>query len=147
MKRKTWVIIFVIIVIVIILLLVIAFRNPKNKNRKQEMCPDGKTPIPSDGKCPQQSIDNAVADETGCIQPSSYTNFKFPIKFGMKDGGNVYENKQVSVLQRQLNTIYKAGLSVDGFFGCNTKKAVNKYLGTDEVGYSNNIWQLKPILG
>lgn len=148
MKRQTWIIIFVLIVIVIAGLLFMAFRKPNDKNKRKEMCPDGKTPIPSDGNCPKESVGtNAVADETGCIQPSSYTNFKYPIKFGMKDGGNVYDNKQVSVLQSQLNKIYKTGLNIDGFFGCNTQREVKEKLGVTEVGYQNPIWSANPILG
>lgn len=146
MKRQTWVIIFILILIVIGALLFMAFRN-SNKNVKREMCPDGKTPIPPNGNCPQESIDNAVPDETGCVQPSSYINFKYPIKFGMKDGGNVYDNKEVSRLQSQLNKIYKTGLKVDGFFGCLTQNAVKNKLGVTEVGYQNAIWNAQPILG
>ena len=146
MKKRTFVIIFIIIVIIIALLLFMAFRNPEN--RKKEMCPDGKTPIPRNGVCPQKSIGtNAVADETGCVQPSSYQDFSYPIQKGMRDGGDVYDNKQVSVLQNKLNTIYKAGLDVDGNFGCLTQRAVQKHLGVTEVAYSNPIWQLQPILG
>lgn len=148
MKKTTTWIIFVLIIIAIIVLLYFAFRKPKNK--KKEYCPDGKTPVPADGKCPEESVGtNAVPDpETGCVQPSSYTPFKYPIKKGMMDGGNKYDNKEVSRLQNQLNKIYKAGLEdVDGKFGCNTEKAVKKYLGVTEVGYQNPIWSAKPILG
>lgn len=149
MQKQTFIIIFVLISVVIAALLLMAFRNPdKNRNKEGEKCPDGKTPVPDNGICPQQSIGtNAVADETGCKQPSSYINFSYPIKFGMMDGGNTYDNKEVSRLQKQLNTIYKSGLLIDGKFGCNTLGSVKKHLGVSEVSYQNPIWNAKPILG
>lgn len=148
MKRQTWVIIFVIIVIVIGLLLFMAFRQPQDKNKKREMCPDGKTPIPSNGQCPTNSVGtNAVPDETGCIQPSSYSSYSYPIKKGMQNG---VSGKAVSELQKKLNFKYNAGLREDGFFGCLTEKASMKYLGTTQIYTTNPIWAVQipqPFLG
>lgn len=149
MTRKGYIILFVVIVIVIAGLLYAAFRTPKDKkkNKQGEMCPDGKTPIPANGQCPKSSTTNPVPNPTGCVSPASYIDFKYPIKLGMKDGGNVYENKQVSVLQKQLNAVYKSGLKEDGFFGCNTEDVVKEKLAVTEVYYTNPIWTAKPILG
>lgn len=140
MKNKTWKIIFVLIVIAIILLLVFAFRKPKDEGKKAETCPDGKTPIPSNGICPQSSITNAIPDATGCIQPSSYSNYQYPIKKGMKDG---FGGKAVSDLQKKINYKYKAGLKEDGYWGCITESAIKKYLGVTEINTNNPIWSVQ----
>jgi len=155
MKKKTWIIVFVVIIIAIIVLLYFAFKKPDQK--KSEKCPDGKTPIPANGKCPQESIGtNAVADPvTGCKQPSSYSNYQYPLEKGMKnfvvwkegDDANV-QGRAITLLQHKLNIKYKAGLGLDNYFGCKTENAVKEYLGTTKIYTTNSIWNTpEPILG
>ena len=130
------------IVIGIIILLWLAFRK---KPQDGEKCPDGKTPIPKSGICPQSSIDNAQTDQSGCVPPSSYKDWTFPIRKGMKDSS---VGNRISDFQHKLNIKYKAGLKEDGFFGCNTQNASIKHLGTAEIFTTNPIWNTpEPVLG
>jgi hypothetical protein len=144
MKKSTWVIIFVVIIVVIGLLLFMAFKKPsqKEKNKLGEMCPDGVTPIPADGNCPQSTTTNTSTSNTSdCTPPSSYTPYQYPISLGMK-------GKTVTELQHKLNIKYKSGLKEDGFFGCNTLASVKENLGTDKIYTTNPIWAVQePILG
>ena len=138
MKNKTWVIVFSLIALGILILLLMAFRNPDTK-RKVETCPDGKTPIPSNGKCPQTSIDNAVSDESGCIQPSSYSDYQYPIRFGMK---NSMGQTAISELQHKLNIGYNALLKEDGYWGCKTDQVVKEKLGVNQIYTNSPIWNV-----
>lgn len=141
MEKKTWIIIFILIVILIIILLWYAFKKSDNQNKYKggEKCPDG-SPIPASGNCGTST--STVTPKPGeCVQPSYYTEWQFPISFGMK-GSRVRE------LQHKLNIKYMAGLDEDGYFGCKTLGAVKEYLGTDKVYTTNPIWNVpEPILG
>ena len=135
MNRKTWISIFVIIVIIIAILLWMAFRKSADRGEK---CPDG-SPVPPSGKCPKStSTEQPKPDASGCLQPSDYQTWSYPMGLGMKD--STYE--RVSELQDKLNTKYNAGLKTDGFFGCKTLAAVKKYLSTDKVDANNPIWNI-----
>lgn len=139
-KKKIWTYVLVALGILVIILIIMYFRK-----RDVEVCPDGKTPVPKDGVCPPDSIPtNPVPDPvTGCISPSSYRNWNYPMGLGMKDS----QYKRVSELQAKLNLRYLAGLKVDGFFGCKTLAAIKKYLNVDTVDETNAIWNIPtPIL-
>ena len=58
------------------------------------------------------------------------TNIQMDADFPLKKGSN---GIQVSRLQKTLNSVYDANLVVDGAFGENTQKAVERYLLVTEI--------------
>lgn len=118
-------------VIVVILLAGFLFYYFRVRNKK-EKCPDG-TDVPASGNCIKvdetgEEVDQPAiaADANGCTRPSSYITNYFPLAVGMK--GDLVKKVQV-----ELNTQFNAGLSTDGFFGCNTQAAIKKAFNVETV--------------
>lgn len=147
-QQKIWTGIIIIFVIALIWFIWKFFKKVPNAGGKGETCPDGVTPIPSNGQCPPakpvavKSASGATTyvvpapkpDANGCIQPSSYGGVSFPMGLGMS-------GPQVSQWQTYLNTTKSAGLAVDGYFGCNTQGATNAALSSmtvDQTTFNNS---------
>lgn len=126
---------------ILLLIIFIIYFVKKTSPPKVEMCPDGVTPIPSNGKCPTATptaVKNASGvttyvpaappkpDASGCYQPSSYVAYSFPLALGMSGSAVVQ-------WQAAINSSNNAGLSTDGYFGCLTQAATNSAIGTNTV--------------
>jgi peptidoglycan hydrolase-like protein with peptidoglycan-binding domain len=68
-----------------------------------------------------------IPADAGAKETINYSIFELPKSGVLKEGTR---GEYVKILQRALNKVVKAGLTVDGYFGAITKKAVLAYQKT-----------------
>jgi len=125
--RRISIIIVIILLIAFLLYYFLVIRKTSTTTVTNESCSDG-SPIPSNGDCSsiiqgyvdKGEIPPVKTDGNGCIQPTSYRAYTYPLSIGMK-------GVEVKRLQMALN------VKEDGYFGCNTQAALIKATGKNNI--------------
>ena len=120
MNKKT---IVIFIVIAIIVIAAYYFLKPGNKTEEETTTSNqgtGTTGSESSG------TSNTNTQTSSCTNPGTFKEQNFPMKLGV-------QSNYVKIVQAKLNEKHSAGLSEDGKFGCDTKKALKQYTGKTEI--------------